>query len=175
MSKALIKKYLPSPKKVKNLKTLRFLGNSLHNPDLWNINRKSISSAMAIGLFSAYMPIPFEMLLAAILAWTLRGYLPLAVALVWISNPFTWLFIYTPPYLVGAAILDKDPISLDQITFTSVSDQLISLWVGCLIFGLVFAVIGYILTRVIWKVVAIRRWRSRQHRMLTKTATQALK
>ncbi|NKB62236.1 MAG: DUF2062 domain-containing protein [Gammaproteobacteria bacterium] len=164
MSKALIRKYLPSPKKIKNLKPLRILGSSLNNPDLWKINRKSISSAAAIGLFSAYMPIPFEMLLASFLAWLFRGYLPLAIVLVWISNPFTWVLIYTPPYLFGSMILGNETISLDQITSTSMSDQLISLWLGCLIFGSSIAGSGYALSRVVWRMMVIRRWHNRQHK-----------
>jgi len=164
MPKNLIKKYLPTPSKIKSLGLFKMMGSWINQPHLWKINRHTISRAAAIGLFSAYIPIPFEMLLAAFLAWAWKAYLPLSVVLVWLSNPFTWVLLYTPPYLLGSAILGNPVISLNQIDLHSMTDHFASLWVGCLIFGIALGGAAYILSRVIWRMLVIRRWQNRHHK-----------
>lgn len=42
---------------------------------------------LAVGAFYAFVPFPWQMLLAAITALWLRFNLPVAVAMVWITNP----------------------------------------------------------------------------------------
>ena len=161
MPKTFLKKYIPTPSRIKALKPLKLMGTWLHQPSLWIINRRSIAKAAAIGLFSAYMPIPFEMLLAGLLCWGFRAYLPLAIVLVWLSNPFTWVLLYTPPYLLGSMLLDNETLLKGEITMASLSDQFLSLWLGCSIFGLLLGAAAYILANIVWKMMIVRRWKSR--------------
>ena len=168
MPRALIKKYLPTPARIKSIKPLRAVAKWINHPLLWKINHRTISRATAIGLFSAYMPIPFEMVLAAYLTWVWKGYLPLSIALVWLSNPFTWLLVYAPPYLLGAMLLDAPTLSLSHMamdtTMLFITDHLGALWLGCLIFGISLGASGFFLSRVIWKVLVIKRWENRHKR-----------
>ena len=127
-------------------------GDALHNPNLWHFNRRSVANATAIGLFCAFLPMPFEMLVAALGAIWLGGNLPLAVAWVWISNPLTWIPLYTPAYLLGSWILDKEPVTRGQVTMHVLIESLAALWVGCLIFGVVAAVSGYFVVNGLWRV-----------------------
>jgi len=101
------------------------------------------------------------MLLAAFLAWMWKGYLPLSIMLVWLSNPFTWVLVYTPPYLLGSALLGNNPIALEQITVGSMIEHFAALWIGCLIFGSSLGVAGYMLSGIIWRMMVIRRWQTR--------------
>jgi len=107
------------------------------------------------------MPMPMEMLLAALLAILARANLPISVTLVWLSNPFTWLVVYTPPYLLGLAILGETHIHLTDITLQLMSEQLLALWIGCLIFGIALAIAGYVLANVIWSMMIRNRWNNR--------------
>ena len=79
--KKLLKRYSPNSDEVKNNKRLGWLSKHLHDPSLWNFNRKSISKAFAVGLFFAFIPVPFQMLLAAPGAVIFSANLPLAIAL----------------------------------------------------------------------------------------------
>jgi len=54
MPKKLIKKYLPDPESLKKHKNLQFLGEKLQEPNLWHLNRRSISMAFAVGLFKSF-------------------------------------------------------------------------------------------------------------------------
>jgi uncharacterized protein (DUF2062 family) len=68
MPKKFMKRYLPTPEKVQSIESLRFLGDILHEPNLWHINRHSVSRAFLIGLFLSFIPMPFQMAAAAALA-----------------------------------------------------------------------------------------------------------
>ena len=103
--KKLLKRYSPNSDELKNHKHLGWLGKYLNNTSLWNFNRKSISKAFAVGLFCAFIPVPFQMLLAAPSAIIFSANLPVAVALVWITNPITMSPIFYACYKLGAWIL----------------------------------------------------------------------
>lgn len=155
MLKARIKRYLPEPGRIASLPPFRRLGIRFGDPGLWMINRHTISRATAIGLFCAYLPMPMEMLPAALLAMLWRANLPLSIVLVWLSNPFTWIVLYTPPYLLGAALLGETDISINNITVEAMLQHLAALWIGCLIFGVALACAGYFAVRVVWRMMVI--------------------
>lgn len=61
-----------------------------------------IAWGIAIGVLVAWTPtIGVQMIIAGSLAWLLRGNVAAAVAIVWISNPYTAIPIYYSNYLVG--------------------------------------------------------------------------
>ena len=160
----LIKRVIPSPRRIRELNLHYYFGNRIQDRRLWVINRQAISRATAIGIFCAYLPVPMEMLIAALLAILVRANLPIAILLVWISNPLTWLVIYTPPYLLGLAILGETGVSLQSITLKMMMDQLAALWIGCLIFGTALGAAGYVLANVIWRMMVVNQWSKRRER-----------
>ena len=101
MPKRLIKKYMPDPEKLKQQKSLQFLGDRLHEPNLWHLNRRSVSLAFAVGLFAAWIPTPGQMAIAAAAAFYFRANLPISVALVWVTNPLTMPPMFYFAYIVG--------------------------------------------------------------------------
>ena len=91
MIKNVIKRLFPKLDTVKEEKILKIFGPAVLQPNLWHINKKSVSRGFAIGAFCAFIPIPgVQMILAAFLSITFAGNLPLSVVLTWISNPFTY-------------------------------------------------------------------------------------
>ena len=94
MPRRFIKRYMPHPERIKASRSLRFLGDLIHDPNLWHLNRHSVSRAMAIGLFWALIPMPLQMLAAAACAIPARANLPIAVGLVWLTNPLTMPVVF---------------------------------------------------------------------------------
>ena len=62
------RKYLPNPEVVRSSRTVTRFGRWLQHPNLWHLNRRSVSGAVAIGLFSGLVPGPLQMLTALLLA-----------------------------------------------------------------------------------------------------------
>lgn len=143
--------WLLTKKDVVSHRHLKVFGDALHNPNLWHFNRRSVANATAIGLFCAFLPVPFEMLVAALGAIWFGGNLPLAVAWVWVSNPVTWIPLYTPAYLLGSWILDKPAAPAHHVNMHVLIESLAALWVGCLILGVVAGAAGYLIVHGLWR------------------------
>jgi len=156
-----IKKYLPTPAEVNGFRYIHLFGDSLKQAELWAFNRNSVAKGIAIGLFCAFLPMPFEMLAAIFIAVSMGGHLPFAVVGVWVSNPLTWIPLYTPCYLLGAWMMGVEPIPLNEITILQIGWHYVALWLGCLIIGSILAVSTHFIVSLLWRLHIIRRWRSR--------------
>ena len=115
MPKKFIRRFLPEPQAVKNNKILRVFGSVLHEPNLWHLNRRSAAGGFCIGLFFAFWPVPFQMWLSAGVAIPFRANLPLSVATVWVTNPFTIPPIFYAAYKIGSTVLGTKPEHLSLI------------------------------------------------------------
>jgi len=172
-----VKSRLPTRHDVQNNKYLQFLGSHLHSPNLWHFNRRSVARATAIGLFCAFLPVPFEMIPAAIGAILWRANMPLSLAWVWISNPLTWIPLWGLPYLLGAWLLGHPAVPLDKLTLEIFTQYYVALWVGCLIFGAIVGAAGYYLVNLIWRSKVVRTWHRRREirKIRKKKAARAVK
>lgn len=163
MPKKFIKRFSPKPETLKAHPHLKHLGEALHNPNLWHLNRRSAAGAVAVGLFCAWMPIPFQMLLAAVFAMLFTVNLPLSVALVWISNPITMPPLFYGAYRLGAFILQEKVVEFNfQLSFSWLEQILETiapaLLLGCFILGISSAFVGYFLFRAFWRFTVAKRW-----------------
>lgn len=167
MPKRLIKRYTPNHETIRNHKHLRIFGKLLHDPNLWHMNRRSVAGAFAVGLFWAFIPIPFQMIAAAATAIPARVNLTLAVALVWITNPITIPPMFYGAYLVGTKVLGRPMESGDfQPTmewFTNSMSQIwLPLYLGSLICAIIAATLGYFTIRGLWRLQIATQWKNRK-------------
>jgi len=167
MPKKIIKRLMPDHHSIKNNKHLQIFGNLLHNANLWHMNRRSVSKAFAVGLFVAFIPVPFQMVLAAGIAILMHANLPLSIALVWITNPLTMPAIFYTCYLVGSWVLNaKEQVFTFEASWQWVLDSLTtigpSFLLGCLICACFFSILGYFSINAIWRVAVIKEWKKRQ-------------
>jgi len=166
MAKKIIQRFLPDHDKIKNNKSLKVFGSLLHDANLWHLNRRSARGAFAIGLFFAFIPVPFQMLLAAALAIPFRVNLPLSVALVWITNPLTMPPIFYGSYLVGSTVLGQDGQHFSfEPTVQWLVDSLSTIgpafMLGSLICASIAAIIGYFGIDLLWRTSVSRAWKKR--------------
>ena len=169
MPKNTLKRLMPSPRRLRGIRSLQFLGEWLYQPNLWHINRTSASRAFFVGLFLAFVPLPIQMILAALISLRVRCNLPLAVGLCWISNPVTIPPLFYFSYRVGAAVLGTRPQALEfQLTWEWISSSMGMIWqpflLGCLICGFFFGSLGYFTVELLWRWQAVQRWEARRLR-----------
>ena len=167
MSKEFLNKYLPDPETLKQHKYLKFLSRWIGHPALWHLNRHSTSRAFLIGMIAAWIPIPFQMVLSATLAVIFSANLPLATALVWITNPLTMPVMFYGAYLFGAFILHQHPVHVDfHLDWHWITESLQIIGypfiVGCLSLGIISGLSSYLIIQVAWRYSALKRWRKRQ-------------
>lgn len=168
MPRRLLKRFLPEHHKIKNHKHMRIFGRLHMDPNLWHLNKQSVATAVSIGLFMTFMPIPFQMIVAAALAILFRANLPISVVLVWISNPFTIPPILYLAFLTGSKLVSIAPESLSkEFSWHLLSQQLGNIWepmiIGLFIFAITSAVLGNVLIRFLWRLWIIIKWRSRKN------------
>ncbi|MBT3047636.1 MAG: DUF2062 domain-containing protein [Candidatus Thiodiazotropha sp.] len=169
MPKRLIKSLLPHHEEVRNHKHLKLFGSLMHDPNLWHLNRHSVSGAFAVGLFMAFIPLPLQMVFAAAAAIFFRVNLPLSVALVWITNPITIPPMFYFAYLVGTWVTGEtatlEPFQLSWEWVQSLGIEiLVPLVIGSLICATVSSILGYSLILWIWRWHAVERWKARRLR-----------
>lgn len=167
MPKKIIKRFLPDHQTIKQQKVLSMFGTVLHDPNLWHLNRKSASGAFGIGLFFAFWPVPFQMWLSAALSIPLRVNLPLSVATVWITNPFTMPPIFYGAYLVGVTIMGSPTKDFDfQLSWEWVVQSMSTIGpaflVGCGVCSLVFGLFGYFGLNYLWRWSVVKAWKKRK-------------
>ena len=167
MSRKFFKRHLPKPEVVRGHASLRFLGDLLHEPNLWHLNRRSVSRAVFIGIFCAFIPLPLQMLFAALLSLWIRSNLALSVGLVWITNPLTIPPIFYSTYKLGCVILDVPQADFDielswQWLTESMKFFIAPLLVGSLTAGTILASISYFAMTLFWRQNAMKRWKNRR-------------
>ncbi len=166
MPKKTIQRFLPDHNKIKQNKSLRIFGNLLHDANLWHLNRRSARGAFAVGLFFAFIPVPFQMILAAAVAIPLRVNLPISVALVWITNPFTMAPIFYGAYLVGSKVLGSKNQHFAfepswQWFVNSLSTIGPAFMLGSLICATLASIIGYFGINILWRLSVKKAWLKR--------------
>jgi uncharacterized protein (DUF2062 family) len=167
MARKILKRLLPDPNSIKRHRSLRLLGKWINDPNIWHLNRQSVTVATFVGLFCAFIPLPGQMVIAAALAVRLRANLAISVCLVWVSNPITMAPIFYFCYKIGALVLDTPAGDfVFELSWTWLSQELSDLWqpflLGCLINGVFFGVLGSALIRWLWRRHTIKRWRERR-------------
>jgi uncharacterized protein (DUF2062 family) len=165
--KKIIRRFLPDAHAIRTHKHLRFLGVLLHDPYLLHLNRRSVSMAVAIGLFWALIPMPFQMVPSAICAVWLRANLPLAVALVWVTNPITMPPVFYFCYKLGVWLLGVEPQHFAfELSWHWLANELSDIWqpflLGCLIAALTVSTTGYFGMRALWRWHVLRDWERRR-------------
>ena len=154
-------------------KSFSIFGELIHDQNLWHMRRRSVAGACAIGLFCAFLPIPFQMLIAAGLAIIFRCNLPISIALVWVTNPITIPPLFFLAYKVGTFLTGSNlgPFEF-ELTFNWLFTELRERWkpflVGCLFTGTVAGLFGFIVARVLWRIRVVSFWNKRKLRKYKK-------
>jgi uncharacterized protein (DUF2062 family) len=168
-------KHAPSRDEVQNSVWLKPFGHRIRQSDLWSFTRRSVPRGVAIGLFvGIFLMVPgLQIVGAALVCMALRGNVPIAAAMTFLSNPAT-----TPFFLVAALNMgnrlgfhaDLATFRILATTHASVgrwlawlfSDAAPAMVVGLAMIGGLFAFAGYWVSLVGWRWWVGRKWTQRR-------------
>lgn len=188
MPRKFFRKYLPEAEAVLEYRWLAPFARWLRHPNLWHLNRRSVSGAVAIGLFCGLIPGPLQMLSAVILAVPLRKNIPVALVVTLYTNPLTIVPLYLLAYGYGKLLLGMRDrggvIQPFQADWTDIFGTLHAMWlwalslgkplaVGLVALALTLAAVGYAAVELGWRAYVVAAWRARARRRGRRQATEA--
>lgn len=138
------------------------LGRHAFHPHLWKSDKRSIAGGLATGLFAAFVPVPFQMVLAAGGAIFFRVNMPLALIGCWVSNPFTMVPIFLIAKKLGASLLTHFDFMRAFLDLIIPAGHVgwglregIYLCSGALILSICASLSGYLAVLALWKVAEV--------------------
>ncbi|MCC6609424.1 MAG: DUF2062 domain-containing protein [Burkholderiales bacterium] len=178
MPRKLLRKFLPTSEEIHRNRYVGRFGGLLRHPNLWHLNRHSVSGGVAVGLFSGLVPGPFQMLTALALAIPLRVNLPVALATTLYTNPFTIVPLYIAAFYIGSlltgaplgAMVEPPAFAWSDLaqSVAALAHWAISLGkplaVGLVALALSLAALGWIGVQVAWRAWVVVQWRRRRLR-----------
>ncbi|MFP6681108.1 MAG: DUF2062 domain-containing protein [Gammaproteobacteria bacterium] len=154
---------------------IAWLGQRLHDPDLWHFGRRSVAGGVGLGLFLSFIPIPIQMILVVPCALLIRVNIPITFTAIWATNPITFAPMFIFAFKVGTWITGYQSATGGipfEATFDGLAAALDNIWypllVGCFVCGLSAGAIGNVLVRWLWRLhlIYLRRKRGRNSRLL---------
>ncbi len=177
--KKFLKNKLPGPEIITENRYLRFLSPWLGHPRLWHMHRRSVALGIAIGLVTGLLPGPVQILLALLIAIPLRANVLAAAFATFYTNPLTFIPLYLLAFKVGGLFTGEQARSVQvpdiewtlSSVWTAIPDMFRwilslgdTLLIGLAVQAAVFAICGYFLTLIVWRVVVTHRWRHRHEK-----------
>jgi len=119
-----------------------------------SINRKSISRGILIGLFWGFIPMPMQMLAVLAITPFIKFNVPIAISMVWLSNPITMPFMYYMEYQTGNFLLNREGVENIELTLDWFSQNwdniIVPLYVGTVPYSILFSSFIYYLINTLW-------------------------
>lgn len=177
MPRKFFRKYLPDADTVRSSRLVSAFGGSLAHPNLWHLNRHSVSRAVGIGLFAGLMPGPLQMLTALLVGIPLRANIPVALLMTLYTNPFTIVPLYLIAFEYGRFLIGHsggeihvEPFHIDWSSLGNTIHGLIEwsmsmgkpLAVGLVALALTLAVAGTVTVRLAWRAYVVYAWNKRK-------------
>lgn len=142
-------RYLRHPR-IRNRPWLVALTKPIFDRDLWTPCSYTVAGGISIGLFCAMLPLPFQMLLAALACMRARVNIPMAMAACWVSNPFTHPPLIALQLNFGSWIREQIHIPLPfdkpmQISFLglNITGSPADFVTGFLAMGVILSILAY--------------------------------
>jgi uncharacterized protein len=175
-----IKRLMPKPETMANNRWLKWFGPSLLHPRLWHLSRRGVAMGAAIGVFFAFITPIAQIPLSAAASIVLRASIPTAVVATLVNTPPTFAPVYYAAWVVGSKVLGekvddqhRPSVLSGKSEASNVSAEVLTGWpkwistlkqvgkplfLGALIFSVVFSALAYFLVNGIW------HWRVRSKR-----------
>lgn len=132
----------------------KFLDKYNLSREFFGVSRRSITKGVWVGLFWGFIPMPMQMVAVVLSTFAFRFNVPIAIAMVWLSNPITMPPMYYMEYLTGNFLLGREGLENIELTmewFTEHFDEiLVPLYVGTSFYSVVVSTVIYFLVNWLW-------------------------
>jgi uncharacterized protein len=164
------RKHMPTREQMARNKYLQPIAHRFLSPELWRFTRRSVPRGVALGLFTAFIVPLGQIFLAAFLALPTRANVPLAAAVTFVTNPFTFPFWLLVANKVGAAVLNIDAavgggaateIANDRGALAGFFELAGLTAFGFVVLAVVGAAAGYFIAGFIWRNLVMRKRKQR--------------
>ena len=171
MPRKTIHRFLPDMNKLLDRPSMRWIKLLAKDPNLFHLNRQSVSLGVAVGIFCAFLPLPGQTIIAALICYIVGGNLPIGIILIWISNPVTIPPIFFLTYQVGCLLLSTETVQfsaqMDWEWFKSLgSDVLKPLLLGSFICGSILSIASYFAIFQLWRWKVLKNWQERKEKRM---------
>lgn len=169
---------MPTREGLERNRFIRPVAHRVLDPVLWRANRRSVPRGVALGMVTGILFPVAQIVFSALLAFPLRANIPAAALTTFITNPFTTPPLWVAAYFVGDWMLHAD----SKLPGSPVADAAQGIgWIpwlmdkgaatglGLLVLTAVFAVAGYLLSALGWRVWIARKWRHRHRKVAPAT------
>ena len=149
---------------------LKPFGKRIFYSEYWRFTRRSVPRGVAAGLLvGIFLLIPgLQIVGSALLCLPLRGNIPLAALMTFLSNPATTPFILGASYVVGSGLgvggrhgVPGREARWGEWVAWLFSDAALATVTGLAVIATVSAAIGYFASIVIWRLWQGKKWRRR--------------
>ncbi|MDF1878452.1 DUF2062 domain-containing protein [Sulfurimonas sp. SAG-AH-194-C20] len=131
-----------------------FIKKSKIPPEFLQANRKMISRGVFLGIFIAFIPMPMQMALVLAFMPVFRFNVPIALAMCWLSNPFTMPPMYYMEYLTGSFFIGSEisDVAMSIEWFKeNLDDIFIPLYLGTFFFSVIGSLSAFWAVNHFWK------------------------
>lgn len=164
---------LPSREAIATARWARPLRHVIAKDALWTPHRRGLKRGIAIGLFCSTVAPLGQAFVAALLCFRMNGYVPIAVAACFVTNPLTMPFFYVAALRIGGWITGTATTEVFRLPqgrtagefLTDLGDWITAatgpLAVGMIAIGAAMAVTGFVAVEIAWRLQTRRRRRAR--------------
>ena len=149
---------------------IRPFGKRVLHSEFWRFTRRSVPRGVAVGLLvGIFVMIPgLQIIGSALMCIPFRGNIPVAALMTFLSNPFTTPFILTASYFLGDSlglgghkgVPGRDATIAEWFDWLF-SDAALATVSGLFIIAVLTALVGYLLSILIWRWWTAHKWRQR--------------
>jgi uncharacterized protein (DUF2062 family) len=169
---------MPSREQLAQSRWVKPFGQRILHSEFWRFTRRSVPRGVAMGLFvGVFFLIPgVQIIGAALFCVPVRGNIPIAAGMTFLTNPFTTPFLILASIPVGnlfgfhadtASIMDmyarSAPVS-EWLAWLA-SDAAPALVTGLFIIAVASGAIGYLVSILFWRWWTGRKWKRRTARI----------
>jgi len=150
-------------------------GQRILHSEFWRFTRRSVPRGVAVGLLiGIFVMVPgLQIIGSALLCVPVRGNIPVAAFMTFLSNPFTTPFILTASYFVGDSLgvggqhgVPGREATIAQWFEWLFSDAALATVCGLFVIAALSALVGYLASILVWRWWTARKWRRRARREL---------